>query len=287
MTQQRIGILHPGEMGISVAASAQNSGHLVFWSSAGRSSQTNERAEKRGLHDAGDLTNLYNECSVLISVCPPHAAEDVAGQVSASSFKGIFVDANAISPQRVVRIGELMAKRGISFVDGGIIGLPAWKPGTTCLYLSGERAAEVAACFSAGPLGTHLLGPAIGRASALKMCYAAYTKGTAALLCGILGTAENLGVREELFAQWKREDSKFADDSVARVRFVSTKAWRWSAEMDEISSTFTEAGMPGGFHAAAAEIYRLLAGFKDAGANPPLEEVLSALLRSEKLKTRS
>jgi hypothetical protein len=119
------------------------------------------------------------------------------------------------------------------------------------------------------------------------MCYAAYTKGTAALLCGILGTAENLGVREELFAQWKREDSKFADDSVARVRFVSTKAWRWSAEMDEISSTFTEAGMPGGFHAAAAEIYRLLAGFKDAGANPPLEEVLSALLRSEKLKTRS
>lgn len=278
MAPQRIGILHPGEMGISVAASAKNSGHRVYWASEGRSPETKDRANKFELSDAGNLEALYKKCSILISVCPPHAAEAVASHVAKSSYSGVFVDANAISPQRIVRMGREMAKAGVGFVDGGIIGLPAWKPGTTCLYLSGERAPEVAACFSAGPLGTEVLGPAAGRASALKMCYAAYTKGTAALLCGILGTAESLGVRDELFQQWRREDAKFVDETSARVRFVSSKAWRWAAEMEEISSTFADAGMPGGFHAAAAEIYRRLAPFKDSRETPPLEEILAALL---------
>ncbi len=278
MTPQRIGILHPGEMGISVAAAAQNGGHTVCWASRGRSADTKERAKKFGLRDLETIDELCKECSVVISVCPPHAAESVAGVVVASSYKGLFVDANAIAPQRLIRIGESMTRAGIRFVDGGIIGLPAWKPGSTWLYLSGPDAAEVAACFSAGPLETQVLGPAIGKASALKMCYAAYTKGTAALLCGILGTAESLGVREDLFNQWKREDAKFLDESISRVRFVTSKAWRWSAEMDEISRTFSDAGMPGEFHAAAAEIYRRLARFKGSPATPPLEDVLAALL---------
>jgi hypothetical protein len=49
--------------------------------------------------------------------------------------------------------------------------------------------------------------------------------------------------------------------------------------MEEISSTFSDAGMPGGFHAAAAEIYRRLTLFKDSRMTPALEEVLAALLQ--------
>ncbi|PYR97263.1 MAG: phosphogluconate dehydrogenase, partial [Acidobacteria bacterium] len=78
MKPQRIGILYPGAMGISIAASAQNSGHQVYWTSEGRSSATRERAAKFGLHDAGSIAALSAECSLLLSVCPPHAAEDVA-----------------------------------------------------------------------------------------------------------------------------------------------------------------------------------------------------------------
>ncbi len=279
MTRRRIGILHPGEMGISVAAAAQKGGHTVCWASDGRGAETKERAKKFSILDLKTIDELCKQCSVLISVCPPHAAEDLASQVIAASFKGIFVDANAIAPQRLIRIGESMTSAGMRFVDGGIIGLPAWKPGSTWLYLSGPDAEEVADCFSEGPLETEVLGAEIGKASALKMCYAAYTKGTAALLCGILGTAESLGVREDLFNQWKREDEKFLDDSISRVRFVTSKAWRWSGEMDEISRTFSEAGMPGEFHAAAAEIYRRLAQFKGTPGTPTLEEVLAALLQ--------
>src|SRR5215211_5271330 len=202
MSQQRIGILHPGEMGISIAASAQNSRHHVYWASEGRSPETHARAARFELHDAGTVAHLCAECAIILSVCPPHAAEMVAQQVAEAGFSGIYVDANAISPARVAQLDQMLTKAGISFVDGGIIGGPAWKPDSTRLYLSGPRADEIAACFSAGPLATHVLGAAIGTASALKMCFAAYTKGTTALLCTILATAENLGVREALEEQW-------------------------------------------------------------------------------------
>ncbi len=280
MTKWNIGILHPGNMGISIAASAQNSGHTVYWASGGRSPQTRERAERFGLLDGGTLGTLCETCSVIVSVCPPHAAEEVANQVLAHSFGGLYLDANAISPQRAKRIGGAVVKAGATFVDGGIIGGPAWEPGRTWLYLSGRDAEIAASCFSAGPLEVSVIGEEIGKASALKMCYAAYTKGTTALLCAILAAAETLGIKEELQRQWSRGGSDFAEQATGRVRRVTAKAWRFVGEMEEISSTFSEAGMPGDFHAAAATIYRRIADFKDAPAAPSLENVLAALIQT-------
>src|SRR5690349_11377749 len=202
MISQRIGFLHPGDMGISIAASAQNAGNEVYWASEGRSPETQARAAKYGLRDAHTLAQLCAECAIVVSVCPPHAAEQVAQQVLAAGFGGLYLDANAIAPQRAERIGADMAAAGVSFVDGGIIGGPAWTPGSTWLYLAGPQADQIAACFAAGPLETQVLGAEIGRASALKMCFAAYTKGTTALLCAILATAEELGVRGDLEQHW-------------------------------------------------------------------------------------
>ncbi len=281
MTPQRIGILHPGEMGISIAASAQNGGHQVYWASEGRSSNTHNRAAKLGLQDAQTVANLCAECSILVSVCPPYAAETIASQVMASGFTGLYLEANAISPRRATHMGQAMIEAGVTFVDGGIIGGPAWEPGRTRLYLAGRRAHDIAACFSAGPLETCVLGTTIGKASALKMCYAAYTKGTTALLCAILATAENLGVREALYQHWTHEETGFAEQVSQRVRRVTAKAWRFTGEMEEIATTFSEAGMPGDFHAAAAIIYRRLAHFKDSPTTPTLEDVLEALLQTE------
>jgi 3-hydroxyisobutyrate dehydrogenase-like beta-hydroxyacid dehydrogenase len=274
---ENLGILHPGEMGISVAVSAQRSGHTVFWASQGRSPATHARAQSHALVDAHSLDELCRTCSIIISVCPPHAAEEVAQQVLAHSFTGLYVDANAISPQRATRIGAALAAQGIAFVDGGIIGGPAWEANTTWLYLSGSEAQRVADCFSAGLLQAEMVGERIGKASAVKMCYAAYSKGTTALLCAILGAAEGLDVREELERQWARDDAGFPDQAAQRARRVTAKAWRFAGEMDEVAATFAEAGMPGGFHRAAAEIYRRLADFKGRTTPPALAEVLAAL----------
>jgi 3-hydroxyisobutyrate dehydrogenase-like beta-hydroxyacid dehydrogenase len=281
MKPQKIGILHPGAMGISVAASAQNSGHTVYWVSSGRSAQTHERARKWGLSEVHSLAELCETCAVIVSVCPPGAAEAVADEVRSHAFTGLYLDANAISPERAVRIGQTMLQAGATFVDGGIIGGPAWKPNSTWLYLSGEAAPQAAACFAAGPLETCIVGEAVGKASALKMCFAAYTKGTTALLCAILAAAEALDVRTELAQQWSRNGSDFATQATDQARQVTAKAWRFVGEMDEIAATFREAGLPGEFHLAAADIYRRLADFKGAPDLPALEDVLAALLQSE------
>jgi 3-hydroxyisobutyrate dehydrogenase-like beta-hydroxyacid dehydrogenase len=268
-------------MGISIAASAKNTGNTVYWASEGRSPQTHERAKKINLLDKYSVAKLCDECSIILSVCPPHAAEDVAKEVIVNGFRGVYLDANAISPQRAIRIDHVMSDAGAEFVDGGIIGGPAWQSGRTLLYLSGKEAQRVASCFSAGPLETAIIGDSAGKASALKMCYAAYTKGSTALLSAILAVAEALDVREELTNQWSRGGSDFAEQTNRRVRRVTAKAWRFVGEMKEIESTFENVGLPGDFHAAAAEIYRRIAGFKNAQEVPSLVDVLTALLDCE------
>jgi 3-hydroxyisobutyrate dehydrogenase-like beta-hydroxyacid dehydrogenase len=278
---ETIGILHPGAMGISVAASALQSGHKVCYASEGRSDATLARASEQNLRDLGTLAQLCQTCSIIISVCPPHAAEDVAQDVIEQGFKGLYLDANAISPQKTKRIGEMLTSAGITFVDGGIIGGPAWDPGETWLYLSGPEAEakRIADGFSEGLLETSIIDDEIGKASALKMCYAAYTKGTTALLTSILALSEAQGVRSELMTQWECDWPGLPAQTESRTRRVTAKAWRFAGEMDEIASTFEAAGLHGGFHRAAGEIFRRLAGFKNAEELPELDSVLAALLK--------
>jgi 3-hydroxyisobutyrate dehydrogenase-like beta-hydroxyacid dehydrogenase len=280
MQRLRLGIVHPGNMGISIAASAQNSGCRVFWVSQGRGKQTRERAEKFDLEDSGTLIDLCRTCSVVVSVCPPYAAEDVADQIASCGFDGIYLDANAIAPKRAARIGEKVTGAGATFVDGGIIGGPAWEPGQTWLYLSGKRADVVADCFSEGPLEVTVLGDAVGQASALKMCYAAWTKGSTALLCAVLAAADSLGVWADLERQWERNWPGFAGEATQRARRVTAKAWRFAGEMEEIATTFEDVGLPGGFHGAAADLYGRMAHFKGYPSMPLLEDVLAALEES-------
>ena len=274
----KIGILHPGEMGVSVAASVINSGHQVYWTSQGRSSKTRLRAQKHNLIEIETLPKLCQTIEIIVSVCPPHAAESIAKSVIETGFKGFYVDANAISPGRSIRIGQMMKENGIHFIDGGIIGGPAWTPNETWLYLAGKDADKITECFTKGPLETKVIGDEIGKASALKMCYAAYSKGTTALVSAVLATAESLGVREELYQQWDKDDEGFSEQINRRVTRVTAKAWRFEGEMKEIASTFREAGLPDGFHEAAAEIYHRMTGFKDRTENPQLDEVLKTLL---------
>ena len=275
----KIGILHPGEMGISVAASAINNGYQVYWASENRSDKTRLRAEKNGLIESDSLIELCHTCEIIFCICPPYAAETVANLVIEHGFNGYYLDANAISPQRSVKIGRMMETAGIHFVDGGVIGGPAWKPKETWLYLSGKYAKVIADCFMKGPLETKIIGDEIGKASALKMCYSAYSKGTTALLAAILATAESLDVREELYQQWDTNDPNFSEDVNRRVRRATAKAWRFEGEMHEIASTFQEAGLPSGFQEAAAEVFSRMANFKDSTEAPRLEDVLNALLQ--------
>jgi len=275
---ETVGILHPGNMGISVAAAAQAAGSQVYWCSHGRSSATRERASSQGLQECVSLAELVSCCSVIISVCPPHAARQVAEQVGELRFQGVYVDANAIAPQRTREIGNHLTSAGVHYVDGGIVGGPAWQPGTT-LWLCGEKADQVADLFTGSLLETRILGIEIGKASALKVCFAAYSKGTTALLSAIQALAETHGIRDELMDQWQVMGPDFAGQAQQRTRRVTAKAWRFEGEMHEIAATFSSANLPAGFHLAAEKIYHRLAEYKDQDM-PELEQVLQTLLAS-------
>ena len=228
--------------------------------------------------------SVSRTCEIIICICPPHAAEDIAKSVADYSFKGYYLDANAVSPQRASTIHQLMETNGIHFIDGGIISGPAWIPKETWLYLSGKDAKVIAECFTSGPLETKIIGDETGKASALKMCYAVYSKGTTALLSAILATtAVSLGVRDELNQQWDRDDSGFVKQAESRMTRITSKAWRFEGEMCEITSTFREAGLPDGFHKAAAEIYRRLAGFKSFDQMPACDVVLKILIGKQQI----
>ncbi|MYD10471.1 MAG: NAD(P)-dependent oxidoreductase [Chloroflexi bacterium] len=276
-----VGILNPGAMGASIAASARAAGHEVVWASAGRSAATQQRAAENDLRAVETLAELCAACEVIVCVCPPHAAEAVADAVISAGFDGLYCEGNAISPQKAQAIGARMSAAGIDFVDGSIVGPPAWQAGSTRFYLSGPSAGQVAALFAGTLTEAIAIGDEIGKASALKMTFAALTKGSTALLAAIYGVSENLGVRAELEREWGMRSAEAVAQRRDQVRGVTAKAWRFAGEMQEIAATFELAGMPPGFFEAAYEVYTRMADFKDADALPELEAVLAALTARE------
>jgi hypothetical protein len=234
-----VGLLHPGEMGASVGRALQANRHEVLWASEGRSDSTRERAQS--FRDAGTVAALAQRAELILSICPPHGAVEVARSVE--GFDGVYVDANAISPMRAREVAAIHPR----FVDGGIVGAPPDESGTT-LYLSGPGAASVAVLF----VGTNLEPRVVADASAVKMAYAAWSKGSAAMLLAIRDVARHFGVEDE----WQRAAPELAGRIPRAERAAVTKGWRWVGEMEEIADTFAAAGQPDGFHRAAARVYR-------------------------------
>jgi 3-hydroxyisobutyrate dehydrogenase-like beta-hydroxyacid dehydrogenase len=278
MTHRTVGLLHPGEMGSAVAAAARTTGTYVIWASEGRSPATRNRAALSGLDDVGLIDRLVAESDFIISVCPPDSAVEVARSVAARRFPGVYVDANATSPPTTRTIATLIEGAEGIFVDGGIIGPRPDKRGTTRLYLSGMAAARVATLFHASPLEAIVLNAEIGTASALKMAYAAWTKGSAALLIAVRAPAIAEGIDAHLVAEWQKSIPGLSSRSETTVCNNVRKAWRFVGEMEEIAHTFRSAGLPDGFPLAAREIYRRLVPYKETPAAPSLLDVASVIL---------
>ena len=272
-----IGILHPGEMGASLGAALVSAGHTVFWSKAGRSVASAGRAGDDGLRAVESLGELVRTVSVIVSICPPANALEQARAVAGAGFDGLYVDANAVSPETVQMIASTLA--GVAeFVDGGVIGPPARRAGTTRLYLSGPRAKDIAALFDGSLVEACAIDGGPGAASTLKMCYAAWTKGSAALLMAVAALARRERLGDVLAREWGLSQPGLAEKLQGTALSTAPKAWRFSDEMAEIATTFREADMPDGFHLAAADIFGRLSGLKNETVTDS-ETILELLAR--------
>jgi 3-hydroxyisobutyrate dehydrogenase-like beta-hydroxyacid dehydrogenase len=280
-----VGLLHPGEMGAAVGGCLVTVGHTVLWDPAGRSRASTGRALAAGLTGSG-FVSLVSESSVIVSVCPPHAALDVAAAIADTGFSGLYVDANAVSVATASQVAALVTDGGADYVDGGIIGPPPEAAGRTRLYLSGARAKEVAALFRRSPLEARIAEGQPFAASAVKMAYAAWTKGTSALLLAVRALARAEGVEDTLLAEWRMSQPQLPEQSQRAASAAAAKGWRWIGEMEEIAASMAAARLPAGFHEAAAEIYDRARGGTttpirrggDATPGSALDAIISTLM---------
>jgi 3-hydroxyisobutyrate dehydrogenase-like beta-hydroxyacid dehydrogenase len=243
----------------------------VIWAAAGRSLTTSKRAETADLVGVPDLGELVRRSDVVVSVCPPDAAravaEQVARHVDAVGTCPLYVDANAVSPDTVAGIAEVLGADRV--VDGAIIGPPAWEPGRTAVWLAGEHAADVAALFAGSPFAAHVMDGPVGAASALKACFALQSKALPTIWLALDAAARAYGVSAEIRAELARAGVDL-DAQIARIDAQATgKAWRWVGEMQEAGDTFAAVGLPDGFSRAAAQMYdRVAAADPTDRANP-------------------
>ena len=252
-----VGLLHPGEMGAAVGGCLVSAGHEVLWDPAGRSRASTGRALAHGLTGVS-FGQLVTRSAVILSICPPHAALDVARQVATAGYAGRYVDANAISTETAAQVAAIVTAPGAVYVDGGIIGGPPEPEaaGHTRLYLAGPDAPGVRALFSRSRLDTRIADGPLHAASALKMAYASWTKGSQALLLAARALARAGGVEQALLTEWSLSQQQLAQRSERAADAASARGWRWVAEMEEIAASMSAAGLPPGFHLAAADIYQ-------------------------------
>lgn len=254
-----IGVISPGHMGSGLGWALREGGERVVTTLAGRSPRSAALATAAGLEVLPDLKSVLELAQVVLVVTPPGEALKVADSMAAAAVdlpRGVPVplvaDLNAIAPSTTALVGSILASAGIELVDGSISGPPPIvKPGAR-LYFSGPRAEEVGglAWQHVRPI---VLGPSVGTASALKMCTASVYKGTIALYTQAIRVAAAHGVVDAVLAD-------LGDETVAYGMAVgASKAHRYVGEMQEISATQADAGLPASLFAALAEVYAEIA----------------------------
>jgi 3-hydroxyisobutyrate dehydrogenase-like beta-hydroxyacid dehydrogenase len=252
-------------MGAAVAAEAVKAGARVLWCPTGRSADTAERARLAGLDAVDDLGALLEQSETVISLCPPASAVELAATVQKEGFSGVFVEANAISPQRTHQIVDELTTIGATVVDGCVIGPPPPSKVGTRLYLSGPafEIEQVKRVFEGTAVEVVAIDGGVGDASALKMAYGSFQKASCALAAVSHALADVHGVADHLTV----EATRLARSVLAEPDYlpsVAAKAWRWAPEMEEAAATLRAAGLPADLSLAAAAVFEHWANDKDA-----------------------
>ncbi|WP_033247418.1 DUF1932 domain-containing protein [Nocardia carnea] len=270
-----VGLLHPGRMGSAIAERLTRAGHTVLWTPERRSPATAERAAAAKLQPS-TLPELVSTAEIVLSICPAEAADEVAESVMKHRYTGIFVEANAIKPDRARAINDALADTA-TVIDAVISGAPPGGEGEPRIYLAGppEAAATVDELLVSSRLDSRRLGDEIGAASAFKMMTASYMRAARAAAMETHALAAHYGVTDALIQEAHHLRAPMLADR-DYIPSVAARAWRWAFEMNEISSTLKVANLPTGLADGAKAIFERLAAAKDKWNITP-DEVFALL----------
>ena len=261
MGVKTVAIQSPGDMGHAVGKVLEENGFDVITCLAGRSQRTKDLAEEGNFRIVESMDDLVNEADLILSILVPGRAKELVNEVAEALNRTgattYFADCNAVSPDTAKEISKTINAAGGTFIDGGIIGTAPTKGDTPRFYVSGPDADVVAVLDGKGII-VKVVGPDVGQASGIKMCYAALTKGTHTLQVALLTAAQKMGLTEQL-----KEEFAFSQQGAwaameSGISRLPANAHRWIGEMEEISSTFASLGVTPHFHMGAADVYKLL-----------------------------
>lgn len=233
-----VALIAPGNMGAAVAKRLTEHKVGVVTSLSGRSAASGKRAHDAGMQGVDDRE--LAKADFLLSIVPPGEAlalaKRLAGVLTESNTKPIYVECNAVSPATMNRIAEVVKATGCEFVGAAIIGPPP-KTGSanTKFYAAGPAAANFSVFNDYGLIVRMLDGPTTA-ASALKMSYAGITKGFTALGASMMLAATRGGSAEALRGELAESQPALFGYLTRQVPTMYSKAYRWVAEMDEISN---------------------------------------------------
>jgi len=256
-----VAILSPGDMGHAIGQLLKENELRVLTCLAGRSKRTRELSDQAGITDVPNLHELVKQSDVLMSVtvseAVPGLCREIADAVKATGTELVFAECNAIAPEVSKEMEGVLQGAGARYVDASIIGGPPRNGSSPRVYVSGDNATEFEQLRDFG-LDVRNLGPQLGRASGIKMCYAAMTKGTTALHAELLIAAEKLGLTKELMAEFSGSQPAVVSRMEGWMPTMPAKSRRWVSEMEEIEKTFSDLGMTPNIFKGVADIYRMI-----------------------------
>ena len=262
MKIERIGFMTPGDMGQGVALQLKNKGFTVCTALEKRSERSRKMAAEIGLTDLGSIARLTAESDLIMSVMNPGAALDFAREAAAAirtqSKKPTYVDCNAVAPDTMREIDELMKSAGARCLDGGIIGPPPRGKAKTSLYVSGPGSSDLAQIGNE-QLRVTVMSEKLGDASAIKACYSGFNKGTQGLLLQTLVAAQRLGVYEALEKQLLSSKGDMYNWLLETLPQMPPKAYRWVPEMHQLAKTFEGVGMTPRIFQGEADMFEMIA----------------------------
>ena len=277
-----VAILSPGDMGHAVGQLLREHELRVVTCLTGRSGRTRTLSEKAGIEDVPDFNQMVEQSDVVMSITVsevvPEICRQVAAAVEATGHRDLlFAECNAIAPETAKAMEAIINKTGARFVDAGIIGGPPRNGSSPRFYTSGPNAGELLDLRKFG-LDVREIGPDTGQASGIKMCYAAMTKGSAALHSQLLMAAEMMGLYQPLLEEFGRGHTATVQRMEGWIPGIPAKSRRWVSEMKEIGATFENLGMTPHLFQGVAEMYRMI------GATPVGDETPESRDRERSLE---
>tara|TARA_B100000085_G_scaffold107831_1_gene98333 strand:- start:1680 stop:2516 length:837 start_codon:yes stop_codon:yes gene_type:complete len=254
-----IGLIGLGEMGSEIGRYLVMNDLEVISVYEGRSEISKKRASKYKIRDAGSIEQFCKISDLVISIIPPDKAIETANLYTSYKNKDgqIYCDLNAISTITAKKIKLLLDEKKIDYVDGAIMGGPPTENYSPRIYLSGKLSEKLNFLNGKG-IELMVLKGSDFKASATKMVYASITKGSKALVAGALIAAKKNNVYDELMEELKYSEEYFSLVAKNQIPSIKHKAYRWVGEMNEISLTYKESGLTGGFHSEAENVYELI-----------------------------